>query len=250
MRLKDKVAIVTGASSGIGRAIAELFAREGAMVVMADVNVSAGRALSQAITGRRENAVFHEVDVSSATQITQLVEKVKRDFGWIDVLVNAAGILHFGTALDTGEADWNRVVSINLTGTFLCCRAVLPVMIEKGGGSIINLSSSTGAHDAKGNTVAYVASKGGVTLLTKAMAIDHARQNIRVNAIAPGPTDTPMLRGVLSPQEMEEFAHSFPMGRMGRPDELARVALFLATEESSFITGAIIPVDGGQTAEV
>jgi NAD(P)-dependent dehydrogenase (short-subunit alcohol dehydrogenase family) len=250
MRLKGKVALITGGSSGIGRAIAELFAREGANVAVTDVDVSAGKALAQAISGRGENATFFELDVSNSNQIDQIVQKVIQDFGRIDVLVNAAGILHLGTAVDTEEADWNRVIAINLTGTFLCCRAVLPGMIARHDGAIINISSSTGAHDAKGNTVAYVASKGGVTLLTKALAIDHARQGIRVNAIAPGPTDTPMLRTVLSPQQMQEFANSFPMGRMGRPEELAAAALFLATDEASFITGAIIPVDGGQTADV
>jgi NAD(P)-dependent dehydrogenase (short-subunit alcohol dehydrogenase family) len=123
-------------------------------------------------------------------------------------------------------------------------------MIERGGGCIINTSSSTGAHDAVGNIAAYVASKGGVTLLTKAMAIDHAKDNVRVNAIAPGPTDTPMLRDNLSPEELEAFAATFPMNRLGQPAELASTALFLASDEASFVTGAILAVDGGQTASV
>jgi NAD(P)-dependent dehydrogenase (short-subunit alcohol dehydrogenase family) len=171
-------------------------------------------------------------------------------YGPIDILFNGAGILAFGTILDTDETTWQRVLSVNLTGTYLCSRAVLPHMIARGGGSIINSSSSTGAHDAAGNTAAYVASKGGVTLLTRAMAIDHAADNVRVNAIAPGPTDTPMLRENLSPAALEAFETTFPMKRLARPEELAHVALFLASDESSFVTGCVLAADGGQTAQV
>jgi len=171
-------------------------------------------------------------------------------YGGIDILVNAAGILKFGTVLDTGEEDWNRMLSINLTGTFFCCKAALPHLIKRGGGSIINISSSTGAHDAGPNAAAYVTSKGGVAALTRAMAVDHAKDNIRVNALCPGPTDTPMLRKVFSPEKLKEFASTFPMKRLGRPEELAHAALFLASDESSFVTGALLAVDGGQTAEV
>lgn len=179
-----------------------------------------------------------------------MVEATLNAYGGIDILFNGAGILRFGTVLTTDETVWNQVMAINLTGTFLCCKAVLPHMIKRGGGSIINVSSSTGAHDAAKNTVAYVTSKGGVALLTKAMAIDHAKDRVRVNALCPGPTDTPMLREVLSPQELEAFAATFPMGRLGQPEELAYTALFLASHESSFVTGALLAVDGGQTAEI
>ncbi len=250
MRLKGKVAIVTGGGSGIGRATAQRFAKEGAEVVVADFRVDSGHETVQAIRAAAGEACFVQVDVSDLNQIQQMVEATLSEYGGVDILFNAAGVLALGTALDTDEKTWSRVLSINLTGTFLCCKAVLPHMISRGGGSIINVSSSTGAHDAKGNTVAYVASKGGVTLLTKAMAIDHARANVRVNAIAPGPTDTPMLRAVLAPEQIDKFAATFPMGRLGRPEELANAALFLASDESSFVTGSIFPVDGGQTAEV
>jgi NAD(P)-dependent dehydrogenase (short-subunit alcohol dehydrogenase family) len=241
---------VTGGGSGIGRAIAELFAKEGAKVVVADYVADAGREVVQAIQKAGGDAIFVAADVSNSTQVENLVKAAVDKYGGIDILVNNAGVLAFGTALETDEKTWNRVLGINLTGTFLCSKMALPHMIKRGGGSIINLSSSTGAHDAKGNTVAYVSSKGGVTLLTKSMAIDHARANVRVNAIAPGPTDTPMLRSVLSPKQVEEFAATFPMGRMGRPEELANAALFLASDDASFVTGAILAVDGGQTADV
>src|SRR5262249_49487925 len=140
--------------------------------------------------------------------------------------------------------------AVNLTGTFLCCREVLPHMIARGHGSIINVASTTGSHDACAHAVAYVASKGGVTLLTRAMAIDHAKQGIRINALCPGPTDTAMLRKAKPPADLDAFAKTFPMARLGRPEELAHAALFLASDEASFVTGALLHVDGGQTAEV
>jgi NAD(P)-dependent dehydrogenase (short-subunit alcohol dehydrogenase family) len=141
-------------------------------------------------------------------------------------------------------------MAVNLDGVFLCSKAVIPHMRARGGGSIINMSSSTGAHDGNGNAAAYVTSKGGVTLLTRCMAIDHAADHIRVNAIAPGPTDTPMLRRIMSPAEMAAFAATFPARRLGQPQEIAAAALFLASDEASFVTGAVFAVDGGQTAQV
>jgi NAD(P)-dependent dehydrogenase (short-subunit alcohol dehydrogenase family) len=250
MRLKDKVALITGGGSGIGRATAELFAKEGARVVVADFNIDAGREVVQAINKSGQEASVVQVDVSDPAQVQRMVDAALQMYGGIDILFNGAAILAFGSALETDEKTWNRVMAVNLSGTFWCCKAVLPQMIKRGGGSIINVSSSTGAHDAKGNTVAYVTSKGGVALMTKAMAIDHAKANVRINALCPGPTDTPMLRSVLSLEQMDAFAATFPMGRMGRPEELAYAALFLASDEASFVTGAMMAVDGGQTAEV
>jgi meso-butanediol dehydrogenase / (S,S)-butanediol dehydrogenase / diacetyl reductase len=178
------------------------------------------------------------------------VQATVQAFGGIDILFNNAGILIFGSIADTAFSDWRRVMSVNLDGVFLCSKAVIPHMRGRGGGSIINMSSSTGAHDGNGNAAAYVTSKGGVTLLTRCMAIDHAADHIRVNAIAPGPTDTPMLRRIMSPAEIGAFAATFPAKRLGQPHEIAAAALFLASDEASFVTGAVFAIDGGQTAQV
>jgi len=194
--------------------------------------------------------MFVPVDVSDSSQVTRMVEAVLQAYGRIDILFNGAGILYYGTVLETDEQAWNRVISINLTGTYLTCRAVLPHMIRQGGGSIINVASTVGAHDACANAVAYVTSKGGVTLFTKAVAIDHAKEGIRVNALVPGATDTPMIRKAIKPEALEALAASHPIGRLGRPDELAKAVLFLASDDASFVTGSAMYVDGGQTAKI
>jgi NAD(P)-dependent dehydrogenase (short-subunit alcohol dehydrogenase family) len=249
MRLKDKVALVTGGASGIGKATAELFAREGARVAVADYSAD-GRDTVQAIKTAGGDAIFVSVDVSNSGQVTKMVEAALQAYGRIDILFNGAGILYYGTLLETDEQAWNRVISINLGGTYLCCRAVLPHMIRQGGGSIINVASTVGAHDACANAVAYVTSKGGVTLFTKAVAIDHAKQGVRVNALVPGATDTPMIRKAIAPDVLEALAASHPIGRLGRPEELAKAALFLASDDASFVTGTAMYVDGGQAAKI
>ena len=249
MRLKDKVALVTGGASGIAKATAELFGREGARVAVADYSPE-GRATADAINAMGGEAIFVQTDVSDSAQVTRFVEQALRTYGRIDILFNAAGVLLYGTVLETDEQAWQRVLSINLTGTYLCCRAVLPHMIRQGGGSIINVASTVGAHDACANAVAYVTSKGGVTLFTKAMAIDHAKQGVRVNALVPGATDTPMIRKALSPKDLDALAASHPIGRLGRPEELAKAVLFLASDDASFVTGTAMYVDGGQTAKI
>jgi NAD(P)-dependent dehydrogenase (short-subunit alcohol dehydrogenase family) len=250
MRLKHKTALVTGAASGIARATAELFATEGARVVVADNAADAGGATVAAIKSAGGEAIFVQTDVSDSMQVTRMVETALRAYGRIDILFNGAGVLFYGSVLETDERAWNRVLSINLNGTYLCCRAVLPHMIRQGGGSIINVASTVGAHDACANAVAYVTSKGGVTLFTRAVAIDHAKQGVRVNAICPGATDTPMLRNALTPEELDALGKSQPIGRLGQPEELAKAALFLASDDSSFVTGSAMYVDGGQTAKI
>jgi len=250
MNLEGKIVIVTGAGSGIGQATAKLFACRDAKVVVVDYDAKTGEDTARGIEESGGEAVFVGADVSNSAQVEHLAQVALDTYGGIDVLFNNAGALFFGTVLDTTEDDWIRIISTNLTSTFLCSRAVIPYMVGRGGGAIINVTSSTGAHDAAGNSAAYVASKGGVALLTKAMAIDHAADNVRVNAIAPGPTDTPMLRHAMTPLEIERFSTTFPMQRLGRPEEIARAVLFLASEEASFVTGTILAVDGGQTAQV
>jgi NAD(P)-dependent dehydrogenase (short-subunit alcohol dehydrogenase family) len=250
MRLKDKVALITGGASGIAKATAELFAREGAVIIVADAAVEAGNETVGCIQKKGGRASFSRVDVSNAQQVARTIGGAIEAFGRIDILFNGAAILAYGTVVETDEEMWNRMIAINLTGTFLCCRAVVPHMIRQGGGSIINVASTTGAHDASARAVAYVTSKGGVTLFTRALAIDHAHQGIRVNALCPGPTDTPMLRNAMTPEQLEQFAKTYPMGRLARPEELATAALFLASDESSFVTGSAMYVDGGQTAKI
>jgi len=250
MRLEGKVAIITGAGSGIGQATAQLFAEEGAKVVVPEYNATTGQKTVDLIRKAGGEAIFVQVDVSKADQVERMVQMAVDTYGGIDVLFNNAGILYFGTLTETEEDVWDRVMAVNLKGIYLCSKYVIPHMIAGGGGSIINASSSTGANDACPNAAAYVASKGGVTLLTKCMAIDYAQYGIRVNAVAPGPTDTPMLRENLSEQELKDFAATFPMKRLGQPRELAQAVLFLASDDASFVTGCVMAVDGGQTAQV
>ena len=249
-RLSDKIAIITGAASGIGAATAELFAAEGAAVMLADVDGNALEQVRARIASAGGHALTQTTDVSSTESVKSLVQTTVQQLGQPNVLFNGAGILFHGTALETTDAVWQRMIAVNLTGTFLCCREVLPAMIAAGRGSIINVASTTGAHDATPNAAAYVCSKGGVTMLTKALAVDHAAAGVRVNALCPGPTDTPMLRSILSPEQMQSFGQSLPMQRLGLPREMAMAALFLASDESSYVTGSLLTVDGGQTAQV
>ncbi len=249
-RFENKVAIVTGGGSGIGRAVALALAAEGAWVVVADADGDAAQRVSTEARAAGGTALPVRVDVSRAAEVEQMIALTLAAYHTVDVLFNGAGVLVSGTVLDTDEVEWRRVLDVNLTGTYLCCRAVLPHMIANGGGAIVNTSSSTGAHDGNANAAAYVASKGGVTLLTRCLAIDHAADQVRVNAVAPGPTDTPMLRRRMSPEQMSARARSYPLARLGQPEEIAAAVLYLASDDASFVTGAILAVDGGQTAQV
>jgi len=252
MQLAGKIAIVTGGASGIGRATAELFALEGASVVVADVNEQAGRAATELIAKSGGRACFERADVTLADDCRRLVDRALREFGRIDILLNNAGIIRRATILDLSEEDWDRVMAVNVKSIYLLSREVIPHMQKSGGGSIINTASGWGLAGGMRAAV-YCASKGAVVLLTKAMALDHGPQKIRVNCICPGDTDTGMLRseakqlGEPSDHFLEEAAKR-PLGRVGSPAEIAHAVLYLASDASSFVTGAALVVDGGGLA--
>jgi len=253
MRLPDKVALITGGTSGIGEATALLFSREGARVAITGRSLERGERLAGKIAAAGGQAIFLQSDVRSAEQCRRSVDETLKAFGRLDVLFNNAGVYYPHTALDCTEEEWDQQIDVNLKGTFLMSKYVLPRMIEQGGGVIINNSSGWGLVGGDA-AVAYCASKGGVVLLTKAMAIDHGRQGIRVNCICPGDVDTPMLpedarmRG-LKWQDYLAGAANRTLGSVGTSDEIARAVLFLASDDSSFMTGAALVVDGGGTAD-
>jgi NAD(P)-dependent dehydrogenase (short-subunit alcohol dehydrogenase family) len=249
-RLAGKVAVITGGGSGIGRAAALRFAAEGATVLVADVAGANAETVAAEVGAAGGRALAMAVDVTDRGQVTAMAARAAATFGGVDVLLAAAGVLAFGDVVETEPDVWERVLAVNLTGLYLCARAVIPSMAARHGGSIVTISSSTGAHDAAPGTAAYIASKGGVAMLTKAMAVDHAAAGVRVNAIAPGPTATPMLQAVMSPDELRAFGQAMPVGRLADPAELAAAALFLASDDASYVTGAVFAVDGGQTAKV
>lgn len=251
-QLHGKAAIITGGASGIGRATALLFAREGASVAIVDIDESAGSAVRQEIAASGGRAIFEYADVTRAADCERVVERTHREFGGIDVLFNNAGIIRRASALELSEQDWDRVIAVNLKSVYLLSRVVIPLMVEAGGGSIINTASGWGLAGGP-RAVAYCASKGAVVLMTKALAIDHGRQGIRVNCICPGDTDTRMLRNEaaqLGENEQMFLAESArrPLGRVGKPEEIAKAALYLAGDASSFVTGTAVVVDGGGLA--
>jgi NAD(P)-dependent dehydrogenase (short-subunit alcohol dehydrogenase family) len=250
-RLAGKVALITGAGSGMGRAAAELFASEGAKIVVTDVVDEAGNATVDAVRAAGGDATYVRADVSKWADCEAMVKHATDTYGALHVLYNNAGIFPAddGGVLDTPESTWDTVMDINLKGVWLGCRAGIPAMIASGGGSIVNVASFVALVGAATAQIAYTSSKGGVLSMTREIAVEYARQGIRANALCPGPIQTPLLEELLSdPARRARRLVHIPMGRLGRAEELAKAALFLASDDASFMTGASLVVDGGITA--
>jgi NAD(P)-dependent dehydrogenase (short-subunit alcohol dehydrogenase family) len=253
MRLANRTALITGGTSGIGRATAVLFAQEGARVAVTGRDATRGLEVANRIENANGKVLFIRSDVRLAADCRHAVEETLATFGGLDILFNNAGVFFPRTVPECPEEEWDLTLDVNLKGTYLMSKYALPAMIAAGRGVIINNSSGWGLVGGDA-AAAYCASKGGVVLLTKAMAIDHGRQGIRVNCICPGDVETPMLpedarRRGLSWETYLAGAANRPLGRIGQPEEIARAALFLASDESSFMTGAALVVDGGGTAD-
>jgi NAD(P)-dependent dehydrogenase (short-subunit alcohol dehydrogenase family) len=250
-RLDGKVALITGSGSGMGRSAAELFAREGAKVVVTDVADEAGHGTVEAVRAAGGEATYIRADVSRRADCEAMVQCATETYGGLHVLYNNAGIFpgDDGGVLDTPESTWETVMQINLKGVWLGCRAGIPAMIASGGGSIVNVASFVALMGAATAQIAYTASKGGVLSMTREIAVEYARQGVRANALCPGPIETPLLAELLSdPARRARRMVHIPMGRLGRAEELAKAALFLASDDASFMTGASLVVDGGITA--
>ena len=254
MILAGKIAIITGAGRGIGRAAALLFAAEGAPVVVADVALEAGQETVRQIVERGGLGMLVPTDLCHAAQVQRLVQETLAHFGRIDILYNNAGINLSATVTDTAEDDWDRVMEVNVKSVYLTCRFVIPQMMKNGGGGCIINTASAAAMVALRGLAAYTASKAAVLGLTRNIALDYAPYNIRANVLCPGVTATDMTLGIIESQPdpakaRERYDRGRPLGRMAEPDEIARAALFLASDDSSFMTGAPLIVDGGYTAE-
>jgi len=251
-RLSGKVALITGGGTGIGRAIALAFAREGASVALAGRRLEKLKEVATEITRDGGAAMALECDVTRTKDADRAVHATAKEFGKLNVLVNNAGMLSVSTIESVSEEDWDRVMTVNIKGPFLMSRAALSQFRKAGGGTIVNIGSVLGLV-AMQNRAAYCASKGAVTLLTKAMALDHAHENVRVNCICPSIVETELVQGLFDNSEKGKALRkartsTIPLGRFGKPVDAAELAVFLASEESSWITGAAIPLDGGLTA--
>jgi NAD(P)-dependent dehydrogenase (short-subunit alcohol dehydrogenase family) len=253
MRLEGKVAIITGGNSGIGRSTALLFSQEGATVVVGARNQARGEAVVEEIVSSGGKAQFIATDVADASQVENLVASTMAAYRRLDLLVNNAGTGPFKKITDTTLSDWDHIMDVNLKGIYLMSKAAIPQMQRQGGGNIINVASQLGLV-GDSDHAAYCASKGGVIQLTRALAIDHAGDQIRVNCVCPGPIWTPMIEHQFEhapdpEDEQRRIEDKMPLRRLGRPEEIASVILFLACEDSSYMTGAVVAVDGGWTAQ-
>lgn len=251
MRLTEKVAIITGGGSGFGETTGRLFAREGAAVMLADINGEAARAVAESIVAEGGRAGWVETNVTTAASAEAMVQATLRQFGKVDILFNNAGVEGFGSVVTTDDATWERIFAVHVRGTYLCSKYALPAMIAGGrGGVVVNVSSVSGLVGIR-NMAAYSAAKGAIISLTRSMAADFAQHNIRVNCIAPGTTMTPMgLRLVENdtPEQLALRMSRYPLNRFGQPEEIAQAVLFLASDESSYATGTCLVVDGGLTS--
>jgi NAD(P)-dependent dehydrogenase (short-subunit alcohol dehydrogenase family) len=251
MKLKEKVALITGAASGIGRESALLFAKEGAAVVVCDADENRGRETVAKIEAQGGRAIFVSADVSKAADCKTMVAAAEETFGRLDILFNNAGIMQSGddNAMATEEEVWDQTMAVNLKGVFLGCKYGIPALQRAGGGSVINTASFVAIIGAATPQIAYTASKGGVLAMTRELAVIHARENIRFNALCPGPLHTELLMKFLDSDEKRQrrLVH-IPMGRFGEAREMAGAALFLASDDSSYVTGSTFMVDGGITA--
>lgn len=247
-RLRGKTAIVTGAGAGIGRAISILFAREGARVAVADIDLSTAQATAAAIAEAGGSARAMTADVRDAVSVEQMVRDTVIAYGGLDILVNNAGVGTDGDVVELSEEQWRRILDVNLKGVFLCCKYAIPVMKEGGGGSIVNIASIAALVGGSVSCV-YPASKAGVVALSRNTALRFAKDRIRVNCVCPGHVDTALTYSLKDPGVREALIRRYPLGRLGKAEEIAAAVLFLASEEASFITGTEMIVDGGYTAQ-
>lgn len=243
MKLKDKVAFITGFGSGLGRAIAVMFAKEGAAVAGTSPTESKGRETAALVEKAGGRALYQPGDASNWARMKQLIDETVRQFGGIDIVVNSGGVRSNGSITEITEEEWDRTLDINLKGAFIVSRLAIPEMKRRGGGVIVHIAARSGIIGQSGRA-AYAASKGGMVRLTEAMAMDHAADNIRVNCICPGPTRTPMV-DTSTPEKLARYKTRVPIGRIGEPEDVAYAALYLASAEASMVTAAILPVDGG-----
>jgi len=251
MRLEGKIALITGGGSGIGKESALLFAKEGAKVVVADIQDKAGEETVSEIKKSGGVSSFVHSDVSKANDVKKMIDFTEKTYGGLNILFNNAGIFHEndGSVLETTEDIWDLVMKVNLKGVFLGCKYGIPAIIRSGGGSVINTASFVALVGAATSQIAYTASKGGVLAFTREIAVEFARKNIRVNAICPGPVETPLLQELLSdPKRRQRRLVHIPNGRFANAREIGQAALFLASDESSYVNGSIFTVDGGITA--